>query len=424
MRILHTADWHLGQKLYEFGRLGEQEQFLIWLKDTINEKEVDILIIAGDIFDVTNPPLEAQRLYYNFLKSLLDSTCKQIIIVSGNHDAPLFLDAPREILSVLNVRVVGKAAALDADADGLAAHELVCYPDEKNPICAVAAVPYLRLQDLIRSVSGESSADAATRAQDGIRRHYDVLADYVAARGWAAEIPVLATGHLFAAGGALSSKGEDFEKSAEKDILYVGKLGQTRPEFLRPDVFHYVALGHLHKPHDLPAAPNVRYSGSPIALSFSERDEQKSVTLLEFDGPKLLNVVKVPIPQVRKLVRFTGEFDEVQEKIANYAPGADFQQKHLLEIIVHTKDSFGASTEIPRIDEAVKRSPYLTLADVPRFKRIGEKKETLSILSAADFKNIEPEEVFRELCKGENFPIDEQTEVLAAFKEVLESITK
>ncbi|MCP3901032.1 MAG: exonuclease subunit SbcD, partial [Desulfobacteraceae bacterium] len=145
MRILHTSDWHIGRNLYGQKRYEEFEGFLTWLSDKINNENIDALLVAGDIFDNTTPSNKAQELYYKFLNRVAASKCRHIIIIGGNHDSPSFLNAPKELLSFLNVHVIG-AALKD-----LSREVLVLKDDNEKAELIVLAVPYLRDRD-IRSV--------------------------------------------------------------------------------------------------------------------------------------------------------------------------------------------------------------------------------------------------------------------------------
>ena len=102
MKLIHTADWHLGNSMHDIDRLEESKQFLDWLKGQIVDFGAECLVVAGDIFDTTNPSVEARRLYFRFLASLLDTRCKNIVLVGGNHDSGALLDAPRDLLEALN----------------------------------------------------------------------------------------------------------------------------------------------------------------------------------------------------------------------------------------------------------------------------------------------------------------------------------
>ena len=106
MKFIHTADWHLGNSMHDIDRQKETEQFLAWLKERIVELGAQCLVIAGDIFDTTNPPIEARRQYFRFLASLLETDCKNIVLIGGNHDSGALLDAPRDLLEALNIQMV------------------------------------------------------------------------------------------------------------------------------------------------------------------------------------------------------------------------------------------------------------------------------------------------------------------------------
>ncbi|MGO2214144.1 exonuclease SbcCD subunit D C-terminal domain-containing protein [Psychrobacter alimentarius] len=274
LKILHTSDWHLGRRLYGRLRYDEFESFLQWLEDTISAQQVNILIVAGDIFDTMTPSNKAQALYYEFLGRVSRSCCQHVVIVAGNHDSPTFLDAPSNVLKFLNVHVIGTAC------DDLEDEVLVLGDDDNNPHCIIAAVPYLRDRDVRSSSAGESADSKDANVIKGIRAHYDEVASI--AKGKQAElikihqrrIPIIATGHLFAAGGKTT------DDDGVRD-LYVGSLGKISADMF-DEGFDYVALGHLHVPQRVGGLESIRYSGSPIAMGFGEAKQQKQVLLIQF----------------------------------------------------------------------------------------------------------------------------------------------
>ena len=275
LTILHTSDWHLGRRLYGRLRYEEFELFLHWLQDTISAQQVDILIVAGDIFDTMTPSNKAQALYYEFLGKVSRSCCQHVVIVAGNHDSPTFLDAPSNVLKFLNVHVIGTAC------DDLEDEVLVLGDDDNNnPHCIIAAVPYLRDRDVRSSSAGESADSKDANVIAGICEHYDNVADIAKTKQADLNkthqryIPIIATGHLFASGG----------KTTEDDgvrELYVGSLGKISADMFN-DGFDYVALGHLHVPQRVGGRESIRYSGSPIAMGFGEAKQQKQVLLVQF----------------------------------------------------------------------------------------------------------------------------------------------
>ena len=274
LTILHTSDWHLGRRLYGRMRYDEFEAFLAWLKETISLQKVDILIVAGDIFDTMTPSNRAQALYYEFLSHVSQLCCQHVVIVAGNHDSPTFLDAPRQVLKSLNVHVIGTAC------EDLNDEVFVLDDTNGMPQCIIAAVPYLRDRDVRSSSAGESADSKDANVIKGIRAHYDGVAEIARAKQaelakiHQCQIPIIATGHLFAAGSKTT------EDDGVRD-LYVGNLGQISADMF-DDGFDYVALGHLHVPQRVGGREHIRYSGSPIAMGFGEAKQQKQVLLVKF----------------------------------------------------------------------------------------------------------------------------------------------
>ena len=274
LTILHTSDWHLGRRLYGRMRYEEFEAFLSWLEETISTQKVDVLIVAGDIFDTMTPSNRAQALYFEFLGRVSKSCCQHVVIVAGNHDSPTFLDAPSQVLKFLNVHVIGTAC------DDLTDEVLILGDVEGTPHCIIAAVPYLRDRDVRSSSAGESADSKDANVIKGIRAHYDEVANIAKAKqselieAHQQYIPIIATGHLFAAGGTTT----DDDGVRE---LYVGSLGKISADMF-DESFDYVALGHLHVPQRVGGREHIRYSGSPIAMGFGEAKQQKQVLLVKF----------------------------------------------------------------------------------------------------------------------------------------------
>lgn len=301
LTILHTSDWHLGRRLYGRLRYEEFDAFLDWLKETISDQKVDVLIVAGDIFDTMTPSNKAQALYYEFLGKVSKLCCQHIVIVAGNHDSPTFLDAPSNVLKFLNVHVIGTAC------DNLNDEVLILEDNCSEPLCVIAAVPYLRDRDVRGSRAGESVDSKDANVIAGIRAHYDEVASIAKAcqtqliKTHQRHIPIIATGHLFAAGSKTT------EDDGVRD-LYVGNLGKISAEMF-DDCFDYVALGHLHVPQRVGGCEHIRYSGSPIAMGFGEARQQKQVLLVQFgidvDEATNENIVSKVIDKVT---------DEVVEK--------------------------------------------------------------------------------------------------------------
>jgi len=305
-RVIHSADWHLGKLLVDLSREEEHERFLSFLLKLIQDEEVDALVIAGDIFDSSNPPQSALARYYNFLSELYRTTTCSVVVIAGNHDSPAQLEAPREVLNTLRVRVLGAMPDNGADV-------LVTLPEEGEPQLIVAAVPFLRDRDVRTGQSGQTAAEIQKDLVAGIRKRYEDAAQ--AAQDLNLKVPVLATGHLTVAG--------SFTSESEREI-HVGGLGAVGAD-LFPDSFSYVALGHLHRPQAAGGREMVRYSGSPIPLSFSEAGDAKEMRRLDFANGELIQSLPVSIPMYRHLVQLNCKRGELEEKMRSFrAPVAEF----------------------------------------------------------------------------------------------------
>jgi exonuclease SbcD len=236
-------------------------------------------------------------MYYDFLLNVRNSGCSNVIVVGGNHDSPSFLNAPKEILSALNVCVIGNASENIED-------EVITIKDEKgNPVAIVCAVPFLRERDIVRFAEAETYSDRSKRIAQSIKNHYASIAEIAENRRkeTGKNIPVVATGHLSVAGG----------KTAADDGVretYIGNIECVGSEIF-PRTFDYVALGHYH----IPSAINetVRYSGSPIPMGFGEAEQQKWVYIVEFEQNKPeIKILEIPVFQCLKSIRGDKSFIE------------------------------------------------------------------------------------------------------------------
>jgi exonuclease SbcD len=303
MKILHTADWHLGQNFYERDRLDEQRKFLDFLLEQIQSNQVDLLIIAGDIFDTANPPRAAEQLYYEFVTRLHSLGHCEAVVIGGNHDSAPHLDAPKSVLSHLRIRVVG---AMPDDPQ----NAVFRFERHGQRVC-VAAIPFLRDRDVRRAIEGESFDAMETRTKAGIIEIYRAIAEHCMVDAPSSEV-LIGTGHLTAVGGSLS----DSERS-----IHIGNLGSISADQF-PSEFDYLALGHLHTPQAVGKCEHIRYSGSPIPLSFSE-SSPKELRLLSVADDHSLTHEAIPVPVFRRLLRIHGSADQVQLAINKISVSAD-----------------------------------------------------------------------------------------------------
>ncbi len=270
LRILHTADWHLGQTIRGYSRAYEQQCALDSLLQVVIERDIDTLIIAGDVFDSQHPSGEAQHMFYRMLASLhAEKPGLNTVVVAGNHDAAGRLEAPHPLLAAFKVHVVGNVRRtldrLDCDR-----HLITLYDTRREAYLHVIAVSYPTAACLPALSRLELEPDE-TNVVRAVRELYQELAETLAPR--LAGLPFLTTGHLHVRGGAES-------EGAERRILVGGQ--HAVPHDVFPADSAYVALGHLHKEQPV-GAKTIRYSGSLIPLSATEQPYKHGVTLITID---------------------------------------------------------------------------------------------------------------------------------------------
>lgn len=396
MKILHTSDWHLGHRLHEFAQQEEQALFLKWLEQYIIDEGIELLLISGDVFDSGTPSTQSLKMYYDFLVRLTLTQCKHIVVTGGNHDSPGTLNAPKALLDALSIKVVGKSTGTIED-------EVFHLKTETEDII-IAAVPYLRDQDIRRAVSGETFDEITERYKFALTHHYTKVADYCNTLK-NENTPVIAMGHLFAIGGSIS----DSEQN-----IYVGNLGHIGAEDF-PETFDYIALGHLHRPQMVGGNDRIRYSGSPYALSFSERGQEKQVIQIETRASEITSLKNIGIPQFRDLIRLSGTLEYCLEELPKIKRSA-FDLKAWVEIVLDQKSNHNmANAELQKAVEGLD----LELLKVS-LKSIQNTLGLEALLkNTKDIKTLSPVEVFKLKCKEQEFDIEKHQDIMDAFNEVL-----
>ncbi|RVT46738.1 exonuclease subunit SbcD [Rheinheimera sediminis] len=323
MRILHSSDWHLGQHFIGKSRADEHKALFGWLKQQIELHQVDALIVAGDIFDTTTPASYARELYHQLIVDLQPTGC-QLVMLGGNHDSVAVLQEGKELLACLHTQVVpGWLGAAES-------HLLVLNNKAGEPGAILAALPFLRSRDLLQSHSGQQASDKQQQLQQAIADCYQQC--FAKAQALKAELglelPLLATGHLTTVGASSSESVRE---------IYIGSL-EAFPASVFPD-FDYIALGHIHQPQLVAGKAHIRYSGSPIPLSFDEAKQQKSMVLLDFSSLEA-KIELLPIPCFQPLLSLKCSLTELhtllQQPLAMLQPG----QKLWLELVLTGSDGY------------------------------------------------------------------------------------
>lgn len=398
MKILHTADWHLGKRLHKQDLSDDHAHFLHWLMVLIRERGVEVLLISGDVFDLANPGSEACTQYYESLVSLRQLGC-QVVITGGNHDSPAVLNAPREVLRTLDIHVVG---GLPADLREL----LIPLPGIASPEVVVAAVPYLRDSELRRLSEGERYEDRIRAIQEGITRTYAEVA--ATAQAHFPGVPLIGMGHLFAAGASTSD--------SERDI-HIGNLAATEARQFGT-AYQYMALGHIHRPQQVKAELPVYYSGSPIPLSFSELRDEKRVLLL--DTEQGWQPESIPVPSARKFHRIVGSLAEVRQKVADLPLGE--QLPSLVEVEV--REAQYDPAKVTELDRWVFgfESPGLRLVK-HRIRFEEQVSGTAQLYQPCQLlEDLQPAQVFARRLEKEALEPETAQTLREAFQELLETV--
>ncbi|MDP1834354.1 MAG: exonuclease SbcCD subunit D C-terminal domain-containing protein [Chlamydiales bacterium] len=401
MKILHTADWHLGKTLCKRKRYDEFEAFLAWLTLTINEQKVDVLLVAGDVFDTTAPSNRSQELYYCFLRSIANSSCRHIVITGGNHDSPTFLNAPKELLQVLDIHVIGAAC------ENLEDEVILLRDSNGHPELIVCAIPYLRDRDIRTAEIGESIDEKAQKLHQGTLNHYTRVCELAEEKRIALDIniPIVAMGHLFTAGG------QTIEGDGVRD-LHVGSLAHVNPAVF-PKCIDYLALGHLHVPQKVGGSEFMRYSGSPIPMGFGEAYQKKSVCLVEFnDGQPQVKLIEIPVFQ--QLERIRGTIQEIEQRITELSAN---NSNAWLDI------AYSGDEVINNLQDRLK-----TMISETKMELLSCKNERLvaAILSKSrvdeTLDDLNVNEVFERFLAVNQIPVDQHPMLVTAYREAVLSL--
>ncbi|CAM4159364.1 exonuclease subunit SbcD [Gillisia hiemivivida] len=399
MKILHTADWHIGKKLHKHDLYPDFDLFINWLCNCIQENDIELLLISGDVFDLANPSSDARKQYYKALLKLRNLDCK-IILTGGNHDSPAMLDAPGEILRELEMHVVGSLR------ENIEECIIPIKGKSGETEIVVAALPYLRDADLRSAADGNTYEDRLEAIRMGIQNTFFCAAEICKTKY--PNIPALAMGHLYAAGVETSE--------SERDIQIGNQAAFQASQF--GDFFNYIALGHIHKPQKVNGLVPTYYSGSPIPLSFSERKDEKRVLIL--DSGKSWIPESIPVPIFRKLLKISGDLNELQTKLSQLINNSSLNNLIELEMIEEQYDA----TKLYELDKLIQNF------NSPGFEIVKSRVNFKNKLSGASelyagrpqLEDLKPREVFLELLAKKPYETDISKEILGAFDELMEDL--
>jgi len=368
MKILHTSDWHLGINVKGRSFEDVHKNFLEWLIDLIKKENIDILIVAGDIFDSYNPPNYALKMYHNFLAKAVKHL-KHIFIIAGNHDSISTLEISKDILDEFNIHVIADINSLD---------DLIFDVGE----FVICAVPFLR-ERFIKTSSLKLS-DKETELSQGIVKIYEEV--YEKAKKYNKKI--IATGHLSVTGALFSD--------SEREI-YIGKIKTITPDIFKN--FDYTALGHIHKPQKI--SEKIRYSGSPVPLSFSEKEE-KQVLIID----KNINISEIKVPKFKEFIEIKGRFEDIKKRLNEIK---NIDNPPIVEVILDE------NVAISKFDELKIKGVEITAI---RQKYIPQN----CVLDEVDIEKLTPISVFEKRLELEEIESEEREKLIELYKKIVEEV--
>jgi exonuclease SbcD len=407
--VIHTADWHLGHYLHGISRHYEHQEFLNFLLKQLKKTQADVLIVAGDIFDTANPPAAAQSQLYDFLvQARIDSPQLNIILIGGNHDSAAQLDAPASLLKSLGISVIG---GITKNTDGNVDWQRLVIPlynKEKHLVAWCGAMPFLRHSELPpASTEGDSLIL-------GVKSRYAELMQVLKNQASNNEA-LLLTGHCYMVGGNLS-------ELSERKIL--GGNQHALPVSLFPDDIAYTALGHLHCAQTVGNHEKIRYSGSPIPLSFDEKHYQHQLVKIDLHSDKSLNIEAIIIPRSIEILRIPNsssfcDLDSAISQLKQLDLNAELalEQQPLLELRI--------SLEKP--EPSLRQKIEETIADLPlRLLKIstayaGNERGLADSIQEQRLEDLQPEQVFHR-CYENKYNSAAPDEILNLFHELQENI--
>ncbi|WP_221389851.1 exonuclease subunit SbcD [Dyadobacter sp. NIV53] len=401
MKILHTADWHIGKKLDNYSRLEEQRHVLAEICEIAESENVDAVVVAGDLFDNFNPSSEATELLYTTLHRLSANGSRAVIAIAGNHDSPERIHVPDALARVCGIIFIGfpnsEVPKFCTQGKVEIIHSDKGFVEINLPNCdfplRIIHTPYANEQRLKTFLGTEDSEDAL---RGHLQNHWQELADkYLDDKGF----NLLVT-HLY-----VMKKGDpdpQEEPEEERPILHIGGAQAIYSENF-PKQVHYVALGHLHRYHRIDQDPPVIYSSSPLAYSFSEANQTKYVVLLEAEAGKLINYKPIELKTGKRLSR--GKFDTIDEAIS----WLHDHSNDLVELTI-ISDNYLEAADKKRLTEA--HAGLIQI--IPQIKRINETEYAAEI----DL-SLSIEKLFNEYFKSKNKGQEPSEGLMEVLREVL-----
>lgn len=380
MNFLHTSDWHLGQSFYQYDRYEEHAFFLNELLQILEKEKTDVLLISGDVFDTAQPTASSTRQFYQFLQQATQRfPSLQIIAIAGNHDSPVRLEMPTPLLEDTSIHLVGYVKQVGNRQIDYQRLIIPLYENEEV-VAYCLAVPFLRLGDTPKTEEGNNDYG------QGVAAFYKALT--AEAVTIANGKPLIAMGHLHAAGAATNE-----EDTAERPII--GGIESVQASYF-PEALQYVALGHIHKAQAVADKQHIRYSGSPLPLSFAERCYPHQVVCFSLVAGNVQDIRSVALPLHTSLLSIPDHYGTPEEALNALSELADVQPSlpaPFLEVKI-ALDSPQPQLK-NRIQEAVAQK-HVRLARIDvRYKQANSSSDESQWLPELALQHLQPLEVLK-----------------------------
>ncbi|GGK54402.1 exonuclease subunit SbcD [Amphritea balenae] len=399
MKILHTSDWHLGQSFFTKSRKAEHQAFLDWLLMQVDEQQIDAVIVAGDIFDTGTPPSYAREMYNRFIVAINQLGCT-LVVLGGNHDSVSTLNESKQLVACLNTHVIANVATEVGEntsgQDGqLFSEQIIELRNRQKETGAIlCAIPFIRPRDVIQSSAGESGLEKRQALGDAIKQHYHQLYQQAVnlRDSKSLAVPIIATGHLTALGVSQSDSVRD---------IYIGTLEGFAADGFPPA--DYIALGHIHRPQIVAKSDHIRYSGSPIPLSFDELKTTKQVVMVEFNSSQQSKVTPLEVPVSQPMAVIKGDLESIACQLAEYKD-RDESLPVWLCIEVQVQDY------LSDLQQRVQQMTEGLNVEVLQLRRSRNRtQQALSQIERETLAELTPQEVFAKRLELESFEGEVET---------------
>ena len=406
IRILHTADWHLGQTFFGYDRTQEHEHFLDWLAGVLTKNKIDVLIVAGDVFDVSNPSAASQRMFYRFIHRVTTENPRlQLVVVAGNHDSAARLESPLPLLQEMRTEIKGIVHKQNGKIDY--EHLLVELKNAAGEVEALClAVPFLRQGDYpVVETEGNPYAE-------GVKELYARLLKYALKKRTDGQA-LVAVGHLLATGSEIAEKDHS-------ERIIIGGLESVSPESF-PEQIVYTALGHIHKAQRVSGRENIRYAGSPLPMSFAEKHYHHGVVKVTLDEGWAIEIEKLEYTPLVRLLSIPATEAAAPDEVLDELRGLELPEDEPMPYLeVKVKLSEPEPMLRQQVEEILEGKPVRLARIVSFYRQAAEGSVEEEVLTAG-LQEMNPLQIVKATFEN-SYQTEMPEELVNLFQEVCRTI--